>query len=96
MSLTKEEVAHIGQLARLGLTEEEVARFQEQLAEILGHFDALQELDTENVPPTPYPLPLNNVMRKDVVKDSLSQEDVLANAPLQEDGAFRVRAVLDE
>ena len=96
MTLTNEEVVHIGQLARLGLTEEEVARFQGQLSEILGHFDALQELDTENVPPTPYPLPLSNVMRDDEVKDSLSQSDVLANAPLQENGAFRVRAVLDE
>jgi aspartyl-tRNA(Asn)/glutamyl-tRNA(Gln) amidotransferase subunit C len=96
LSLTKEEVEHIGQLAKLGLTEDEVVKFQGQLSEILGHFDALQELDTDDVPPTPYPLPLENVMRNDVVKDSLSREDVLANAPLSEDGAFRVRAVLDE
>ena len=96
MSLTSEEVEHIGQLARLGLTEEEVAKFKEQLSEILGHFDALQELDTEDVPPTPYPLPLENVMRSDVVKDSLSRDDILANAPLAEDGSFRVTAMLDE
>ena len=96
MSLTREEVEHIGQLARLGLTEEEVAKFQEQLSEILTHFDALQELDTEGVPPTPYPLPLDSVMRNDEAKDSLSQEDVLANAPLAEDGTFRVRAILDD
>ena len=96
MSLTREEVEHIGQLARLGLTEDEVAKFQGQLSEILTHFDALQELDTEDVPPTPYPLPLDNVMRADVAKDSLSQDDVLANAPHAEDGAFRVRVVLDD
>lgn len=96
MSLSKEEVEHIGQLARLGLTPEEVEKFQGQLSEILSHFDALQELDTEDVPPTPYPLPLANVMRRDEVKESLPREDVLANAPLEEDGAFRVRAVLDE
>ena len=96
MSLTREEVEHIGQLARLGLTAEEVVRFQEQLSEILTHFDALRELDTEDVPPTPYPLPLDSVMRNDVAKDSLSQDDVLANAPQAEEGAFRVRVVLDE
>ncbi len=96
MSLTREEVEHIGQLARLGLTKEEVARLQEQLSEILDHFDALQELDTEDVPPTSYPLPLENVMRSDEVKESLPRNDVLANAPLTEDGAFRVRAMLNE
>ena len=96
MSLTREEVEHIGQLARLGLTGEEVAKFQEQLSEILTHFDALQELDTDDVPPTPYPLPLDSVMRTDVAKDSLSQDDVLANAPQSEDGAFRVRVVLED
>lgn len=96
MSLTKEEVQHIGQLARLGLTPEEVGLFQEQLSEILSHFDALQELDTEDVLPTSYPLPLENVMREDEVAESLSQADVLANAPLVGDGALRVRAVLNE
>ncbi len=96
MSLTREEVQHIGQLARLGLTEDEVAKFQEQLSEILTHFDALQELDTEDVPPMPYPLSLSNVMRNDESKDSLSQDDVLANAPQAEDGAFRVRVVLED
>ena len=96
MSRTREEVEHIGQLARLGLTEEEVARFQEQLSEILNHFDALQELNTDDVPPMPYPLSLENVMRDDVARDSLSQDDVLANAPQVEDGAFRVRVVLDD
>ena len=96
MSLTREEVEHIGRLARLGLTDEEVAMFQEQLSEILNHFDVLQELDTEDVPPMPYPLSLENVMRDDLAKDSLPQDDVLANAPQTEEGAFRVRAVLDD
>ncbi len=96
MSLTREEVEHIGQLAKLGLTEEEVAKFQEQLSEILTHFDALQELDTEDVPPMPYPLSLDSVMRNDVAKESLSQDDVLANAPQVENGAIRVRVMLDD
>ena len=96
MSLTKDEVAHIGELAKLGLTEEQIAEFQEQLSEILDHFDALQELNTEDVEPMPYPLPLKNVMRDDEVKASLPRDDVLANAPEAEEGALKVEAVLDE
>lgn len=96
LSLTKDEVAHIGELAKLGLTEEQIAVFQEQLSEILDHFDALQELDTDDVEPMPYPLPLENVMREDEVKPSLTVEEVLANAPEAEEGAFKVEAVLEE
>ena len=95
MSLTREQVLHIAQLARIGLSEEDVARFQEQLSEILKHFEALQELDTEGVPPTSHPLPLESVMRPDRVRPSLSREEVLANAPLADEDAFRVRAVLE-
>lgn len=96
MSLTEEEVEHIGQLARLGLTKDEVGKLQEQLSGILDHFDALKELDTEDVQPSPYPLPLENVMRSDEVKESLPRDDVLANAPLSQDGSIRVRAMLNE
>lgn len=96
MGLTREQVLHIARLARLGVSDEDVARFQEQLSQILDHFEALRALDTEGVPPTPYPLPLESVMRPDEVRPSLPREDVLANAPLAEEGAFRVQAVLEE
>jgi aspartyl-tRNA(Asn)/glutamyl-tRNA(Gln) amidotransferase subunit C len=96
MSLTREQVLHIARLARVGLDEEEVARFQEQLSDILDHFETLRELDTEGVPPTPYPLELESVMRPDEVRPSLPREQVLQNAPLAEEGAFRVQAVLEE
>ena len=96
MGLTREEVLHIAHLARVGLDEAEVAKFQEQLSEILDHFQALAELDTEDVPPTSHPLPLESVMRADEVRPSLPRDEVLANAPLVEDGALRVRAVLEE
>lgn len=95
MSLTREEVLHIAQLAHLGLSEDDVPKFQEQLSEILDHFEALRALDTEGVPPTSHPLPLESVMREDEVAPSLPVEDVLANAPNVEDGLFRVRAVLE-
>ena len=96
MSLTREEVEHIGRLARLGLTDEEVARFQEQLSEILNHFDALPELDTKAFPPIPYPRSLQNGRRAARAQGSAPTCDVLANAPRAEDGAFRVRVVLDD
>ena len=96
MSLTREEVLHIAKLARVGLSEDDVAVFQEQLSEILGHFEALQKAPTDDVPPTSHPLPLESVMRPDEVTPSLSRDEVLANAPLAHEDAFRVRAVLDE
>ena len=95
MSLTREEVLHIAQLAHLGLSEDEVPKFQEQLSEILDHFEALRALDTEGVPPTSHPLPLESVMREDETAPSLPVEDVLANAPNAENDLFRVRAVLE-
>jgi len=95
MALTREEVLHIAHLARVALSDEDVAKFQEQLSEILEHFETLKALDTEGVEPTSHPLPLESVMRSDEVRPSLPREDVLANAPLAEDGLFRVRAVLE-
>ena len=96
MPLTREEVLHIAQLARVGLTEEDVATFQEQLSEILDHFETLKALDTEGVEPTSHPLSLESVMRPDEVRPSLPRDEVLANAPLADADAFRVRAVLEE
>ncbi len=95
MGLTREEVLHIAHLARINLSEGDIGMLQEQLSDILEHFEALQDLDTEDVPPTSHPLPLENVMRADEPAASLSPDDVLANAPLTEDGSFRVRAVLE-
>ena len=95
MKLSREEVKHIALLARLGLTEEEMERFRGQLSNILENFDILQQVDTTDVPPTAYPFPLQNVMRQDEAAPSLPQGEILENAPHQEDGCFRVRAVLE-
>ena len=95
MGLTREEVLHIAKLARVGVSDRDIAMFQEQLSEILDHFEALRQLDTEGVPPTSHPLSLESIMRADEVRPSLSRDDVLANAPRTESGAFRVRAILE-
>jgi len=96
MPLSREEVQHLALLVRLGLSEEEMETFRHQLSQVLDHFRVLQELDTEDVPPTSHVLPLTNVMRDDVPAPSLPVEEVLANAPQREGDYFRVRAVLEE
>ena len=95
MALTNDEVRHIARLARIVLTDEEVERFREQLSGILDHFNVLNEIDTEGVPPTAQSFDLSNVQREDVVRPSLPREEVLRNAPRIEDGYIRVRAVLE-
>jgi aspartyl-tRNA(Asn)/glutamyl-tRNA(Gln) amidotransferase subunit C len=95
MKLSREEVLHIARLARLGLTEAEVARLGEQLSNILENFEILRQVDTGNVPPTAQSVALQNVMRDDEVAPSLPPGDILANAPRKEGDCFRVRAVLE-
>lgn len=95
MVLTTEEVRHIARLARLALTDDEVERYREQLSGILDHFEVLNEIDTSDVPPTAQSLDQVNVTRPDELRPSLPTEDVLANAPRDEDGYLRVRAVLE-
>ena len=94
--LTAEEVRHVAELAKLRLTEGEIEQYAGQLSAILEYAERLQEVDTSSVPPTPYILPLTNVMREDVPGPSLSNDAALANAPDREDGFFRVRAVFEE
>ncbi len=95
MKLSLEEVLHIARLARLDLTEAEIARYSEQLSDLLEHFEVLQQVDTEGVPPTAQSVELRSIMRDDKVEPSLPPEDVLANAPRREDFFFRVRPVLE-
>ena len=96
MALTTEDVDHVAELARLGISPEERARFAEQLSGILDHFQALQQLDTGDIPPTAQTLDLRNVMRKDEARPCMDREQALQNAPQREDGFFRVQAVLEE
>lgn len=95
MSITVKDVQHVAKLARLQLSPEEEATFTEQMNAILQYAEKLNELDTENVKPTTHVLQVSNVMREDVVKESLSQEEALLNAPEDEDGHFKVPAVLE-
>ncbi|MBT9141491.1 MAG: Glutamyl-tRNA(Gln) amidotransferase subunit C [Dehalococcoidia bacterium] len=95
MKLDREEVKYIARLARVGLSEGETERFQVQLSDILENFDILQEVDTTDIPPTAHVIEMENVIRDDKVAPSLPQDEILANAPREENGFFRVRAVLE-
>ncbi|MBN1811501.1 MAG: Asp-tRNA(Asn)/Glu-tRNA(Gln) amidotransferase subunit GatC [Anaerolineae bacterium] len=95
MKLSRKDVEHIAELARLTLSDEEKTLYQEQLSVILEYFETLERLDTEAISPTATVLPLRSVMREDEPRPSTPREDILANAPAAEDGCFEVPAVLD-
>lgn len=95
MKLTRAEVEHVAKLANLQLSDEETLMFQEQLSSILSFVDKLSELDTDDVEPTSHVLPMTNVMREDQPHQSLDNDTALSNAPDEEDGYFKVPAVMD-
>jgi aspartyl-tRNA(Asn)/glutamyl-tRNA(Gln) amidotransferase subunit C len=84
MPVDDEEVRHVASLARVDLDEEEVERFAEQFGDILEYFEALEE-----VPEVEREEELTNVMRPDEIREGLSQEEALRNAPETEDGYFK-------
>jgi aspartyl-tRNA(Asn)/glutamyl-tRNA(Gln) amidotransferase subunit C len=96
MSLSRKEVEHVAYLARIGLSEEEKDRFQEQLSSILEHVAVINQLDTEAIPPTAQVIPLQNIVRMDTPLPSFPAEAILANAPRAEGGYFKIPPVLDE
>jgi len=92
--ITKAEVEHVAMLARLKLTEEEKELYAKQLSDILEYAQTLNELDTEDVPPTAHVLPVKNVFREDEVGNHMDPEKVLSNAPDREGNFFRVPKIV--
>lgn len=95
MSLTLQDVEHIAKLARLDLTAEQKERYRGQLEAILEHFTRLQELDTEDVPATASVSAEQMPLRKDKARPSLPKDDLLKNAPDQDDGQFQIPPVFE-
>lgn len=95
MSITLHDVEHVANLARLDLSDEEKDIFTEQLNAILKYVDKLGELNTDGIEPTSHVLPIANVMREDEARPSSGVEKALLNAPDDEDGQFKVPAVLE-
>jgi aspartyl-tRNA(Asn)/glutamyl-tRNA(Gln) amidotransferase subunit C len=95
--ITRGEVAHLARLSRLALDDEELDRLATQLDVILGAVAKIGEVsDAEGVQPMTHAVPLENVMRPDIVVPSLPRDEVLAAAPAAEDGRFRVPRILDD
>ena len=94
MALSNKEIKHIALLARIGVTEQDLAMFGTQLSDILEQFRILEQVDTTDIPQTLHTVDLTSVFRDDKALSSLTQEEVLSNAPREYEGFFRVKAVL--
>jgi len=94
MALTREEVLHVANLARLNLGPEEVELFTQQLNDILTYIEKLQELDTSGVPCLGHVVPVFNAFREDAVRESIPRDAALANAPAREEGNFVVPRII--
>jgi aspartyl-tRNA(Asn)/glutamyl-tRNA(Gln) amidotransferase subunit C len=94
MALTRDEVLHVADLARLSLAPEEIEVVTRQLNDILAYVEKLQELDTEGVEPLAHVIPVFNVFREDAATAGLDREAALSNAPAREEGAFVVPRII--
>ena len=95
-SITRADVEHVDDLARLHLTDEEIDRMRAQLSNILDAIETLRDVDTSHVGATASVIQLENVMRDDVATAPMPRNVVLANAPLRDDPFLRVPTVLEE
>lgn len=96
MALTAQDVARLADLARIELTDDELARLVPQLDVILTSVASVGQLADQDIPPTSHPLHLENIYRDDVLQPSYAAQSMLAGAPAVEDAYFRVPRILDE
>jgi len=90
------DIAYVARLARLGLSDEELEQYRDQLEAILEYAARVQALSTEGVEPTSHPLPMVNAHRPDEVEDTLDREEVLSQAPDREGPYFKVPPFLEQ
>jgi aspartyl-tRNA(Asn)/glutamyl-tRNA(Gln) amidotransferase subunit C len=95
-TLSRADVEHVAHLARLGLTDGELARLEGQLNHIVDQYAILAELPTDDIPPTAQTIELENILREDAVTPSLPTEAVIGNAAEREDGFIVVPPILGE
>ena len=94
--ISREDVANLAKLARIDMSDAELDHLSKELSVILEAVASVQEVAAADVPPTSHPLPLQNIFRKDEVRPSLTQNEVLSGAPAQEEGRFKVPQILGE
>jgi aspartyl-tRNA(Asn)/glutamyl-tRNA(Gln) amidotransferase subunit C len=94
MKITKDEVMHVANLARLDMDEASIDKFARQIGTILEYVEVLNRVDTQGVTPTSHAISLTNVFREDREKKALERDKALANAPQKEDGNFVVPKII--
>jgi aspartyl-tRNA(Asn)/glutamyl-tRNA(Gln) amidotransferase subunit C len=94
--ISRDEVAHLANLARIDLTDAELDHLAPQLSVILESVASISAVADDDIEPTSHALPLTNVTRPDEVRPGLTQQQALSGAPAHEDGRFRVPRILDE
>ena len=95
-TLSRKDVEHVAYLARLGLSEEELARLEGQLNHIVDQYAVLAQLDTDHIPPTAQTIEVENILREDAPRPGLSTEEALSNAPARSSDYFVVPPILAE
>jgi aspartyl-tRNA(Asn)/glutamyl-tRNA(Gln) amidotransferase subunit C len=95
-AISREDVAHLANLARISLSEDELDRLGAELPAILDHVAAVQEAASADVPAMSHPVPIDNVFREDVVRPGLTPDEALAGAPASEEQRFLVPQILGE
>ncbi len=94
-NITIKDVQHVATLARLAMSEEELAKYQSQLERILGHIAQLKGINTDGVPPTAHPYETTTVWREDIAKPFADLEALFKNAPEMEETFYRVKKVIE-
>jgi aspartyl-tRNA(Asn)/glutamyl-tRNA(Gln) amidotransferase subunit C len=95
VKITRSDVEHVAQLARLRFSEDQLALFTEQLDTLLSYFDKLQEVDTRGIEPSTHAVSMCNAFREDQVRLSSPEADALKNAPASERGCFKVPKIIE-
>lgn len=95
MDISIKQIEQVASLSRIKLTDEEKDIFREQLTDILGYIEKLNELDTDDVPPMAYATSLKNVFREDKQEPSFARQEILELSPSSANGFFKVPKVLE-
>jgi len=95
LRITKIDVEHVAQLARLRFSEDQLVLFTEQLNTLLSYFDKLQEVDTTGIEPSTHAVSLCNAFREDLSRPSIVEDDALRNAPASARGCFKVPKIIE-
>jgi aspartyl-tRNA(Asn)/glutamyl-tRNA(Gln) amidotransferase subunit C len=95
VKITRSDVEHVAQLARLRFSQDQLELFTEQLNTLLSYFDKLQEVDTAGIEPSTHAVDLCNAFRQDLSRPSMAEDDALRNAPASERGCFKVPKIIE-